>query len=209
MRLKNSQDLFSYWDRMRAGRDAPSRDEIEPSDIRNLLADTFILDISRVHRAISYRLAGTRLCTAYGRELKGLGFLVNWREEDAFQIAKVASKVFTDFQPHVVSYTGETDSGRAIEYEMLMLPLLPMDDGSARVLGVASPTTLPFWLGVEPLAVNRLNSARAIQKIARSGSMAPPLAHSGNGSDLPSAANPGKKPRKVAHLTVLDGGRKE
>jgi hypothetical protein len=208
MRLKNSQDLFSYWDRMRAGRRAPSREEIEPSDIRNLLADTFILDISRVHRAISYRLAGTRLCTAYGRELKGLGFLVNWREEDAFQIAQVASRVFSDFQPYVISYTGETESGRIIEYEMLMLPLLPMEDGSARILGVASPTTLPFWLGVEPLAVNRLNSVRPIQKAARSGAEAPPLAHSGTGSHLPSAKEPGNRPRKVAHLTVLDGGRK-
>src|SRR5680860_1013092 len=80
MRHENSRILFAYWERIRSGRQAPRREEIEPSDIRHLLGDTFILDVSGSLRTISYRLAGTRLCAAYGKELKGMGFLVPWDE---------------------------------------------------------------------------------------------------------------------------------
>ncbi len=41
----SSDELYSYWNARRGGRQAPFRSEIEPSDIRNLLADIFILDV--------------------------------------------------------------------------------------------------------------------------------------------------------------------
>lgn len=89
MRQKNSRQLFEYWNRVRDGRPAPRREEIEPSDIRQILSDTFILEVSGKMRTISYRLAGTRLCAAFGRELKGYGFLGHWAEENCFDVAKL------------------------------------------------------------------------------------------------------------------------
>jgi hypothetical protein len=65
--------LFQYWNRLRGGRPVPLRSEIEPADIKRLLADTFILEADGRDEAI-FRLAGTRLCAVYGRELKGFAF---------------------------------------------------------------------------------------------------------------------------------------
>ena len=44
MKQNGSINLFQYWNRLRNGRPAPKRTEIEPADIKSLLADTFILE---------------------------------------------------------------------------------------------------------------------------------------------------------------------
>ncbi|TAN01215.1 MAG: PAS domain-containing protein, partial [Rhizobiaceae bacterium] len=56
MKHSGSVDLFQYWDRLRAGRTAPRRTEIEPADIKSLLADTFILEQDSRGEAV-FRLA--------------------------------------------------------------------------------------------------------------------------------------------------------
>ena len=75
MKQDGSIALFQYWNRLRHGRPAPKRTEIEPADIKTLLADTFILERDTRGEAV-FRLAGTRLCAVYGRELKGFSFPV-------------------------------------------------------------------------------------------------------------------------------------
>lgn len=74
MKQQGTIALFQYWNRLRGSRPAPQRSEIEPVDIKSLLADTFILESDARGEAI-FRLAGTRLCATYGRELKGYSFL--------------------------------------------------------------------------------------------------------------------------------------
>ncbi|MBU2194045.1 MAG: PAS domain-containing protein, partial [Alphaproteobacteria bacterium] len=54
--LKGSVELFRYWNRLRNGRPAPTRTEIEPADIKTLLADTFILEKDTRGEAV-FRLA--------------------------------------------------------------------------------------------------------------------------------------------------------
>ncbi len=69
--------IFAYWDQLRGERAAPERGEIEPGEIRHVLADTFILEIGADRRA-EFRLAGTRLCALFGRELKARPFVDLW-----------------------------------------------------------------------------------------------------------------------------------
>ena len=65
MREAISQTLYGYWNDIRAGRLAPKRFEIEPSQIAGMLPDTFILE--RIDNETSrFRLAGTRICEAFG-----------------------------------------------------------------------------------------------------------------------------------------------
>ena len=44
MRNAGTIELFHYWNRIRDGKPAPLRTQIEPVDIRTYLADTFILE---------------------------------------------------------------------------------------------------------------------------------------------------------------------
>jgi hypothetical protein len=191
-----SKDLFRYWETLRGSRPAPERGEIEPAEIRSILGDTFILEISLQFRTVSFRLAGTRLCSAYGRELKGLGFLALWSEDDNYDVAKLVSRVYRDNQPVLVGYAAQNGNGRFLEYEMLLLPLAKAADGNARILGIASPRTTPYWLGNEPLVTNHLRSSRSVPAATP--------------TDAPMAQElaPSEPTRRVQHLTVLEGGKR-
>jgi hypothetical protein len=223
MRQKKTIEIFNYWNRIRAGRPAPEREEIEPSDIRHLLSETFILEVSGALRTISYRLAGTRLCGAFGRELKGYGYLGHWDEQHCFEVAKLLSRVYRDLQPHVISMRGETANGRTVDYEVIFLPLVPMSDGSARILGLASTAADPYWLGTDPIVNCKLRSFRALDAIAvdalgvdpkvadhpaLSPSLTPPIApgYSASSLDVETDLQTSKN-RRIAHLVVHDGGR--
>ena len=70
MRSKTTIEIYAYWDELRGHRDVPTRSQIEPAHIRNILADLFILE-KTPHGDIRFRLAGTRVCALFARELRG------------------------------------------------------------------------------------------------------------------------------------------
>ena len=65
-----NQQLFSYWTERRGARDAPEHDDIDPGAIRGILGDSFELAYE-AETGCSFRVAGTRLCALFGRELQG------------------------------------------------------------------------------------------------------------------------------------------
>lgn len=212
MRFEKSKQLYSYWLNLKGSRAAPERNEIEPSDIRTLLGDTFILEINHQAKYVIYRLAGTRLCASYGRELKGLGYLVHWNEEDNLDVLQSITSVYTNNIPCVISHHNQTDQKRFVEFETLMLPLAPIDDGTSRILGISSPGKVPFWLGAEPITSHRLRSVRQMRNSNQREEhdkvvpvLTPPPLQSGMAnSEIAQNTSMGKK---VGHLTLLDGGK--
>lgn len=209
MRSVSSKNLFEYWDRLRKGRRAPERGEIEPSDIRELLGDTFILEINNSLKSISYRLAGTRLCGVYGKELKGYGYLGVWNEEHNLTIIRCVNKAYLDYTPVVISHTGKTNQGREVNLETLLLPLLPTADGSARILGVSSVVgDAPFWLGTEPIVSNAVLRARDITVTNLIDMNEVNLAPDMDDLDLPADEIRARSSKsRVSHLRIIDGGR--
>lgn len=212
MKLAGSIALFHYWNRLRDGRSAPKRTEIEPADIRKLLADTFILEKDSRGEAV-FRLAGTRLCAAYGRELKGFSFPSLWRAKDQRLISRLVDGVFQKHTVMLVAYQAISRSGRKVPFELLALPL----EGGAesqRCLGVAAPAHKPFWLGADPVVDATIDNMRIVdpktEQIARSERPAigaPSLAP--NDLDAASTLAGYGKARRIRHLLVLDGGRED
>lgn len=205
MRHETSKKIFSYWDRLRKNRPAPDRCEIEPSDIRDILGDTFILEIDRNFKTISFRLAGTRLCGAYGRELKGVGFLGLWSEEDNLTVFNAVRQVYQEFKACTIGAIAQTAGNKFVEYEILMLPLSTSGADGVRILGVATPRKSPYWLGAEPLTNYRLNAIRIhdTKKGVVEENSTPATAP----ESLRDAAQGQTAFRRVRHLTVLDGGK--
>ena len=70
MKHAASRELYAYWQEKRGARPAPERTDIEPGAIRAVLADAFILALDR-GAGHPIRLAGTRMCALFGREIKG------------------------------------------------------------------------------------------------------------------------------------------
>src|SRR4029077_1489463 len=138
MKHATSRELYDYWDRLRRGQPAPHRSDIEPSDIRRILADTFILEVP-ARETYAIRLAGTRICALYGREIKGPNFLDLWTSDDRQAIATLAAAVSTDAAAAVLSLEGHTARRRTLACELLLLPLRHGKSGYDRVLGSLAP----------------------------------------------------------------------
>jgi hypothetical protein len=212
MKQNGSINLFQYWNRLRNGRPAPKRTEIEPADIKSLLADTFILEKDTRGEAV-FRLAGTRLCAIYGRELKGFSFPSLWRASDQRLVAKLAHGVFQAKSVVVMIFEGHSRNGRSTVFELLLLPL---DGGveSPRSLGVISAADRPFWLGADPVVDAVLESVRVVDP-----DLEPMYLRNRPAVTVPSleptyGALSGAEPslgsaRRIRHLLVLPGGREE
>lgn len=201
MRHDHSKAILEYWNRLRGMRAAPDRRDIEPSDIRSILGDTFILEVNEAFRSVSFRLAGTRLCNAYGRELKGLGFLALWEEADNFAVYSAVKKVYADFQPCTLSCIAQSEGRRFVEYEIMLLPLFNPETSTKRILGTASPITREAWVGTDKLLNNRVRSIRYpdVDAMEQAPSMVTPVSQAEDVS--------GNKGKSFGHLTVIDGGR--
>ena len=150
MKHPSSRLLFSYWDALRGERAAPERGEIEPGEIRHILADTFILEIGPDRRA-DFRLGGTRLCALFGRELKGQALHKLWPAEARDEMQHFIDIVVDETAGLVVGLVGTTDQGERIDLEMVLLPLRHQGKTHARLMGALSPAGAPSWIGVHPL----------------------------------------------------------
>ena len=210
MKQDGSIALFHYWNRLRKGRPAPKRTEIEPADIKTLLTDTFILERDTRGEAV-FRLAGTRLCAIYGRELKGFSFPSLWREKDQRLVARLACGVFESDSVVVIAFDGISRNKRSNPFEMVILPL---DGGvdSPRSLGAMSAAQKPFWLGADPIVEAQVESVRVVDPDRepmflknRPAIDVPALSP----SELPSPEGDRRKAgsRRIRHLLVFDGGR--
>lgn len=207
MKQDGSIALFQYWNRLRNGRPAPRRTEIEPADIKTLLADTFILERDTRGEGV-FRLAGTRLCAIYGRELKGFSFPSLWHEKDTRLVGKLVDGVFEAKSVVVLTFDAVSRGQRTNGFEMLLLPL---DGGqeNPRCLGVMATDRKPFWLGSDPVVESRIESVRVVDPDRepmflknRPAIPVPSLAPGDLG-----AASEAPGGRRIRHLLVLDGGR--
>lgn len=210
MRQNGSIELFQYWNRLRNGRPAPQRTEIEPADIKSLLADTFILEKDSRGEPV-FRLAGTRICAIFARELKGFAFNSLWSDRDTAMIARLAEDSFANNSVVVMTFEGRSAKERNLDFEMVLLPLAGGQDNQ-RALGSIIPVDRPFWLGVDAISTCFVTSVRIVDPERepmflknRPAVPVPPLSGVGR---LPGAAPEIKaSTRRVQHLVVYTGGK--
>jgi|SRR5262245_4196748 len=159
MKHPSNRELFEYWSRRRGRRPSPDRAEIEPGAIRHVLADTFILgcDAGAAHH---FRIAGTRVCALFGRELKGADFLDLWAAPSRAAVDELLAVVANETVGVVASACGAGADDAALDLELLLLPLTHRGRGDARVLGAMAPAELPHWIGVSALGGLTLGSRR-------------------------------------------------
>jgi hypothetical protein len=161
MKHPTSRMLFSYWDSLRGERAAPERGEVEPGEIRHILADTFMLEFNAERQAI-FRLGGTRLCALFGRELKGEPLHGLWPAEAQEEMLHLIDIVTDETAGLVAGLVGATNDKATVDLEMVLLPLRHQGKTHARIIGAMSPATLPPWMGVHPVTHLRTVSHRVI-----------------------------------------------
>jgi len=228
MKHPSTRELYDYWQRLRGSRPAPERTEIEPSDIRRILGDTFILEVAS-RNDYRFRLAGTRVCALYGRELKGRDFLSFWTGKDREAVATLLAAVSQDAAAAVLGMTGRSAHDRDLACEILLLPVRQKGGGYSRIIGSLAPMDDPYWIGIHPILKQSITSLRLIWPDER-----PTFLRRGDQLDVeaipvvdPVVAPRGEAPprpgvpvrpvplhpwtghpnRRVGHLVVLDGGK--
>jgi hypothetical protein len=159
MKHASSRELFGYWTARRGTRPAPERSEIEPAAIRRALGDVFILAVDRC-AGHPFRLAGTRVCALFGRELRGQSFLELWDAASRTALADLLNGVSEDSVGAVASLSARTAEGWAQGLELLVLPLRQRGETQARLIGVLAPFSVPFWLGAARLDGLTLGTVR-------------------------------------------------
>ncbi len=164
MKHAATQELFSYWNRLRGSRLAPERADIDPGAIRGVLADTFILELTG-QSALPMRIAGARVSALFTNELKGTDFTRLWHENSQSPAQELIADVASEQAPAIAGVKA-APSGRApLDLELLLLPLRHFGKPQKRLLGCLAPSSIPAWLGLLPVDGLELGSMRIMRAL--------------------------------------------
>jgi len=165
MKHKASRDLYAYWNSLRGDRPAPERNEIEPGAIRGALGDTIMLARERGKNGNSeatFRLAGTRVCALFCRELKNTAFQPLFHDNSRAELNELVDMATEESVGFIAGLTAQIADHPDVPLELLMLPLLQLGVTDSRMIGVLAPAAPPAWLGVHPVQSLTLNSWRYV-----------------------------------------------
>jgi len=193
MKHQSTRAVFDYWNKKRGRRLVPQRADIDPTEIRHALGDTFMLAADFLDH-LRFRLAGTRVCALFGREIKGEPFGELWGETSRKAIDELVAVVNNEATGAVAGLTARTADGDETDLELLMLPLAHAGYGRIRAIGVLAPLAPPYWLGAKPVAELTLGTLR----------------HTGADADISLAPRlvPAAAGSRVQHgFVVYSGGR--
>jgi hypothetical protein len=197
MKQPVTRELFDYWNRLRGERAAPDRAEIDPAAIRNVLADTFMLEID-AERQFPIRLSGSRMNALFCCEKKGHSFLEMWPAAESRKIAAALLTVIDTACPIIAEAEAAPAGYGAQGLEILFLPLRHGGESKARILGSLSLMRRPPWIGLLPTSKLTLKS---LQKLDGSAI----VFTTGTSLGAPSSNAPSMDPVRAAQ-PVLNGG---
>jgi hypothetical protein len=115
--------LNAYWSDKCAGRPMPARPDIEPSEIKHLLPNLLIIDLEAEPFRVRYRLLGTKVVVASGRDFTGayLDELIPGDVEDQWETCY--RLVWGERRPLFGDCTVPTLGGDSFTYEFAIFPL--------------------------------------------------------------------------------------
>lgn len=133
MRTTAIKAIFNYWRSIATGT-VPARTTVDPRALKAHLPDLFMLE--RLNQArFGFRLAGTRLCARYGRELRNSDFMALWPNAQHAQILTALNRCVQTGQPLVLDGTAAVYDGDSVGFQILVLPLADANGQVSRIMG--------------------------------------------------------------------------
>lgn len=211
-----TKTLFNYWNQLRGSRSAPERKNVDPTKIRHALSNTFILEADE-KQDFNFRLAGSHLCSAYCRELKGRPFEQLWAQKDREALNTLIKAVTQDHAVALVTYEGTTQASNKMSFETILLPLRHNGSSTNRILGSMAAQDEPYWFGAQPIIDQRITGLRLIwpDDLATKSTFLDVSTSIDENfstnedvelSPVQSSVH-GFSARRYSHLSVIDGGR--
>ena len=202
MKHRSSQGVYAHWEDKRNGAQAPERGAIDPGAMRSSLGDAFILAYNPL-QGHPFRLAGTRVCALFGRELRAHAFTALWGERAAGAAAELVKFAVEDGVGVVAGVVGTSANRMHIDLELLLLPLRHGGPAHLRLIGTLAPLAAPYWLGLDRLVGLGLGEYRFL------GHPPPDLSAAAGWGVSPDAPTPPlpAAPRRRGGFAVYDGGQ--
>ena len=138
MKHKSSREFFAYWNAKRGDARAPDRSEFEPSAVRELLADIFVLSYDN-EAGYPFRVAGTRTSALLGCDLKDRSFSALFTGESRGEIEDIITCVAEETLPVIAGVTASTETGERAHLELLLLPFTARVHVPASLTGLLAP----------------------------------------------------------------------
>ncbi len=159
-------ELLDHWERLRAGRIAPLRSEIDPRQIENVLEHAFILE--RQPNAVPrFRIAGMRLNELMGMEIRGMPADSVIAPEGRDGFANTLTRLFDAPEIVELSLASARPQQVSLRAEMLLLPIQSDSGVVSRILGClvaeGAPASPPIRFTVTAKKVTRIIAANRLR----------------------------------------------
>jgi hypothetical protein len=138
MKHPSNREFYAYWDEKRGGARAPDRSEIEPSAVRELLGDIFVLSFDSA-AGHPFRVAGTRVCALLGRDLKDQSFSALFGPDGRREIEDIIAVVAEEMLAAVAGITATAQDGSPAHLELLLLPFNARAHTPLSLTGLLAP----------------------------------------------------------------------
>ncbi|PTM94963.1 PAS domain-containing protein [Mycoplana dimorpha] len=206
MQTTTTRAIHAYWSGVRGARDVPDRRDIEPAALRQYLPDLFILE-QVSGSAPLFRLAGTRLCALFGRELRATAFDRLFAAEVRDRIGRICGAVAAQRRAAVLLASACGQSSRLAAVEILLLPITSQSSHADRIFGALVPLepVPPLALPLRPMTQVSFESVAPQQEFEPCPEPSP--------AALPAtvirvgARDFGQRLRRMLNLRVFDGGK--
>lgn len=198
--------IYQHWSAVRGNRDIPNRRDIAPAALQHFLPDLFILE-QQPGAGVSFRLAGTRLCMLFGRELRTTGFERLFPVDQHQRILRICHNIMNQRTPAILHADAYGRSVQATPVEIALLPITSHTSRADRIFGAFCPlaTVQPLDMPLRHLLPKMVEAMPKTLEDADDLATMPPATATSivavRRHDL------GQAVRRVLHLKVFDGGR--
>jgi hypothetical protein len=156
----NTEQLIDYWRDRRGAAAVAARASINPTDFAHLLPQVFMLG-RRGPGQYHFRLAGGFIADLHGRDLREEDLIRIWAPEDRLQLQLALESARRRPDPLVIEALAQTDSGAALQLEIMLTPLAGQNGEIDRMMGFYQPTSPVAALMGQTVGRLKLMSIRA------------------------------------------------
>ncbi len=139
----------------------PHRKQVDPAQFKEALPQVFILE-RQDEFTYPFRIAGTGLCSQFGRELTGEDFLEMWSHAEREGLESLLLSVTDDGACSVLGIACETECDRTLEMEIVLMPLMLDAEHATQVIGAITPYKKEYWFGHERIVRQSIKSLRLL-----------------------------------------------
>lgn len=123
IRAPRIKDVLDLWEKKRRGRIAPARRDFDPAELKAVLTCVTLVDVHHDPLDFRYRLVGSEMVHAYGRDMTGLSVRDLQLRPFRDLILRDLTELIATRQPQYAALHFTNPAGHLRAYQLLRLPL--------------------------------------------------------------------------------------